>query len=275
MIEPANDIDPATPEKRPLAGTQTLFRGLTLIECAATGLADVKSITARLNLPRSTVHRMLSCLVSEGYLHHIPHKGYLLGPKLIQLGMKALDQRPLVALAQPHTEELARRTGDTVHLGVMDNAEVFYLDKISGTRGLEMRSRIGQRMPLASTGVGRALMLGMSPSRWQELYKAAKASMVTTADRPDPAPWPKYEKQMAASVRQDWVFDFEENEIGIRCVGAPIRDISNQVIAAISVASASQYMSSERMAELGPIVRDTAYAISKELGWALPPQSLA
>lgn len=267
MPLPADTIDQAAPGKRQAAGTQTLLRGLAAIECVATGTTDVKGIAARLDTPRSTVHRMLNSLVAEGYLHHVPYKGYLLGPKLIQLGMKALEQRPLVALARPHIEELARRTGDTVHLGVADGGEVFYLDKIPGTRGLEMRSRVGLRMPLASTGIGKAMMLGLPPSRWRELHAAVMATADGASDRPAPAPWPKYEKAMTASLRRDWVLDLEENEIGVRCVGAPVRDISNQVVAAISVASAVPYMPDERMTELGPVVRATADAISKELGW--------
>lgn len=267
MVEAGSDEDLGTTEKRQAAGTQTLLRGLALLECVAAGTNEVKGIAQRLGTPRSTVHRMLNSLVAEGYLHHVPYKGYLLGPKLIHLGMKALEQRPLVALARPHIEALAQRTGDTVHLGVVDGAHVFYLDKIPGTRGLEMRSRVGQRMPLASTGVGKALMLGVTPSRWHGLYDEALAAGAGNPDRPRPLPWPKYEKQMAEYLRRDWVFDLEENEIGVRCVGAPVRDIGNKVVAAVSVASASQYMSDERMAELGPIVRATAHAISKELGW--------
>ena len=85
------------------------------------------------------------------------------------LGMRALEQRPLVAMARPHIEALARRTGDTVHLGVLEDAEVFYLDKISGTRGLEMRSRVGLRMPIACTGLGKGLMLGLPRDQWRAL----------------------------------------------------------------------------------------------------------
>lgn len=263
MSRPAGTLDPAASDKRQGSGTQTLLRGLAAVECVAAGISEVKGIAARLDTPRSTVHRMLNSLVAEGYLHHIPYKGYLLGPKLIQLGMKALEQRPLVAVARPHIEALARRTGDTVHLGVVDGDGVFYLDKIPGTRGLEMRSRVGLRMPLASTGIGKALMLGMPPSRWRELHAAVPPAV----ERPGVPPWPKYEKLMAGFLRRDWVLDLEENEMGVRCVGAPVRDISNQVVAAISVASAVPYMPDERMTELGPVVRAAADAISRELGW--------
>jgi len=255
------------PERQPASGTQTLLRGLALLECVAAGIGDVKGIAARLGTPRSTTHRMLTSLVAEGYLHHVPYKGYLLGPMLIQLGMKAMEQRPLVALARPHIEALAQRTGDTVHLGVPEGTEVFYLDKIPGTRGLEMRSRIGLRMPLASTGLGKALMLGLPRERWRPLYDGARALAERSPERPPLAPWPEFERQLAGYQERDWSFDLEENEIGIRCVGAPVRDVRNHVVAAVSVASAVPYMPEERMAELGPIVRATADAISRELGW--------
>ena len=250
---------PDQPGKASAAGTQTLLRGLALLECVAQGIGDVKGIAARLGTPRSTTHRMLTSLVAAGYLHHVPYKGYLLGPKLIHLGMKALEQRPLVALARPHIEALARQTGDTVHLGVEEDGEVFYLDKISGTRGLEMRSRTGQRMPLASTGLGKALMLDMAPDRWALLHARVWPGEAG-------ARWPEFERRMDAYARQGWAFDLEENELGIRCVAAPVRDGSNRVVAAISVASAVPYMPDDRMAALGPAVRAAADAISRNLG---------
>lgn len=248
------------------AGTQTLLRGLALLECVAAGISDVKGIAAHLGTPRSTTHRMLGSLVQQQYLHHVPYKGYLLGPKLIALGIKALEQRPLVALARPHIELLASHTGDTVHLGVMEGLEVFYLDKIPGTRGLEMRSRVGNRMPVASTGVGKALLLGVPREQWRSLYDYAMNVRRNQGAAPV-IEWTEYALQMDGYLRQGWVMDLEENELGIRCVGAPVRDLTGKVVAAISIASAVPYMAEERMLRLGPLVRDTAEAISRDLGW--------
>lgn len=249
------------------AGAQTLLRGLTLLECVADGVRDVQGLSARLGTPRSTTHRMLGALVAAGYLHQIPHHGYFLGSKLIGLGDKALEQRPLVALALPHCERLAQEVGDTVHLGTIEGPDVVYLAKVPGRRGLEMRSRVGSRMPLASTGVGRALMLGMDPDRWQALYDAAldRAGIDDTGPRL-PA-WEDYRRDMLTARERDIVFDREENEIGIRCVAAPLRDASGRVVAALSVASAAPFMSEQRMDEVAPAVRAVAEAISGELGW--------
>ncbi|TBW41435.1 IclR family transcriptional regulator [Siculibacillus lacustris] len=243
------------------------MRGLALLEFVAEGVTDLRGIVERLGTRRSTTHRMLGTLVAEGYLHHLPYKGYTLGPKLIRLGARAIEQRPIVAIARPRLEALAQETGDTVHLGVADGPEVFYLDKISGTRGLEMRSRIGQRMPLALTGVGKALMFGVAPAAWRGLYDDALDRLARASRAARPIAWDPYRDRLAAALSRGWVYDFEENEIGIRCVAAPIRDVTGGVVAAISVAGAVSHLSEERMTELGPIVRDRAAAISGDLGW--------
>lgn len=247
-------------------GTQTMLRGLRILECVAGGITDAKGIARKLGTPRSTVHRMLNSLVNEGYLHNVPYHGYSLGYKLILLGTRAREQRPLAALAQPYLEELAAYTGDTAHLGTREGTEVFYLSKVSGGKGLEMRSRIGQHMPLASTGVGKALMLGIPADQWRQFYDAAAALRKGDGERPKMSPWRQYLKAMQEYARQGWVMDMEENEIGIRCVGAPVYDVNGDVVAAISVASVIFYMPESRMLELGPKVLQTARHISAALG---------
>lgn len=261
-----NEKPEETGSVQKVAGTQTMLRGLNILECVASGITDVKSISKELNTPRSTIHRMLNSLVNEGYLHNVPYRGYSLGYKLILLGTRAREQRPLTALAQPYLEELATFTGDTAHLGIREGAEVFYLSKVSGGKGLEMRSRIGQRMPLASTGIGRALMLDLSSEEWRRFYDEAVQLRKGDTERPKLPPWQRYLKDMQNYAGQGWVMDMEENEIGIRCVGAPVRDVNGGIVAAISVASVIFYMPESRMLELGPKVQQTARQISMTLG---------
>ena len=167
------------------AGTQTLLRGLAILEAAAAGVRDLRTFGAALGTTRSTTHRLVSSLVQARYLRQV-QGGYLLGPKLIELGTIALEQMPLTAVARPHLESLAEQTLDTIHLGVRDGDDVLYIDKIPGTRGLEMRSRVGHRMPLASTGIGKAMMLDLTPesgsrcSKHRGARSPASASSLTT-----------------------------------------------------------------------------------------------
>ncbi|MGN6231795.1 MAG: IclR family transcriptional regulator [Trinickia sp.] len=252
------------------AGTQTLLRGLAIIEACANGARDMRAFAAALGTTRSTTHRLVSSLVQARYLRH-GQNGYQLGPKLIELGTISLEQMPLTAVARPHLERLSEATLDTIHLAVRDGDDALYIDKLAGTRGLEMRSRIGHRMPLASTGIGKALMLDLSPQTWGVLFDSARRALESVRFDHDARPdKPMFLQKMVRYAAGGYAFDLEENEPSIRCVAAPIRDASGTIIAAVSVASTIPYMSLERMDELVPIVQREARAISEELGWVAP-----
>ncbi|WP_213767183.1 IclR family transcriptional regulator C-terminal domain-containing protein [Caballeronia sp. dw_19] len=252
------------------AGTQTLLRGLAILEAAAGGARDLRSIGAALGTTRSTTHRLVSSLVQARYLRQVGG-GYLLGPKLIELGTIALEQMPLTAVARPHLQVLAEHTHDTIHLGVRDGDDVLYIDKIPGTRGLEMRSRVGHRMPLASTGIGKAMMLDLPPETWSKLLEASHRVLAKVSFKPDHQPdTDTFVQRMTRYSQGGFTFDLEENEASIRCVAAPVRDASGAIVAALSVASTIPYMPPERMEELIPVVQREARAISQELGWRVP-----
>ncbi|MBR9839396.1 MAG: IclR family transcriptional regulator [Rhodobacteraceae bacterium] len=248
-------------------GTQTLSRGLAVLRLVGQGTGSASGIAAALDVPRSTAQRLLASLVAEGCLYRIPGKGYVLGPELIHLGARARAQQPVLALATPVLQRLAAATGDTVHLGVPDGDEVLYLDKIDGTRGLEMRSRPGQRMPLAFTGLGKALLCDTPDPELRALYDRSAPAQAALAGRVPPRPWEVFRDDMAETRARGHSLDLEENERGIRCVGAPVRDVEGRIVAGLSVASASPFLPDERMARLAPLVIAHADEISRELGW--------
>jgi DNA-binding IclR family transcriptional regulator len=253
------------------AGAQTLLRGLSVIDAVAGGARSLPAIGAAIGCTRSTTHRLVSALTGTGFLGFVPGVGYVLGSKLIQFGAMARGQRPLAAIARPHLEMLAERTQDTVHLGLADGDEVFYLDKISAKRGLETRSRIGNRMPLAFTGIGKALILDAGEERWLGLYEAGLQWHARAGTRPENRPsLGDFLASMRRYVGQACAFDLEENEVGVRCVAAPVRDASGGIVAAISVAGAVHFMPMERLADLRPAIIASANAISAELGWRPP-----
>ncbi|MGR6329900.1 IclR family transcriptional regulator [Sphingomonas sp. XXL09] len=243
------------------AGSQTLMRGLDLIEAVSHEMLTLSELAARLDLTKSTTHRLLSALVDRGYLAFTPRAGYRLGPKLLLLGTLAQAQADLVQVARPHLEELAAATEDTVHLGILDGDRALYLDKVPGRRRITISSRVGDRQPLTSTGLGKALMIDHSPAYWRERFDADQA---TGAPKADHAVWHERMQGYASCGR---AFDLEENEDQIRCVAAPIRDAAGKIVGAISVSSAAQYMSDARMTTLSDEVRGTADAISHELGY--------
>ncbi|MFO1246766.1 MAG: IclR family transcriptional regulator [Alphaproteobacteria bacterium] len=255
-----------------LAGSQTLVRGLDVVEAVASGATNLAALAEALALNRSTVHRLAATLVEHRYLTFAPRVGYALGPKLVELGHMARDQMSFPRVARDFIETLAASTGDTVHLGILDDTRALYLDKIAGSRRVEIRSRIGDRHPLRSTGLGKALILDQPEGRWRELYEAESRD-----GRHYAVPLNAWVQRMRAYAKADYALDLEENEDRIRCVAAPVRDATDKIIGAISVSSAAQYMDDSRMETLADEVRSTARAISRAMGWregASPPLRL-
>lgn len=245
------------------AGSQTLLRGLDLLDAVVESPATLSELSRRLDLNRSTVHRLASALVERHYLRLVPGDGYMLGHKLLELGFAARQQIDLPRIARPHLERLSNLTEDTVHLGVMEGNKALYLDKLPGKRRVEVGSRVGERHPLCSTGLGKSLLLDGNPEMWRQQYEKELG-----ADACEDHQFDQWQEGMQRYASGGFSFDLEENEDRIRCVGAPVRDESGVIVAAISVSSVAQYMADERMSELASVVKETADEISRELGWS-------
>lgn len=150
-----------TPTDVLLAGaspaSQTLVRGLDVLEKVADGPVALSAIARQLGLSRSTVHRLATTLLERRYLNVTPRRGYSLGPKLLELGFLARDQISLVRLARPYLEALAMQTGDVAMLAVLVGDDVLLADQAAGRRRVLPSLRTGDRLPLTGCALGEAL----------------------------------------------------------------------------------------------------------------------
>jgi DNA-binding IclR family transcriptional regulator len=252
------------------AASRTLVRGLEVLHAVSCGHAELGDLATTLGLTRSTTHRLASTLVEHRYLNFTPRVGYALGPKLLELGFIAGRQMNLNKLAREHLELLSSSTGDTIHLGVMEGSKVLYLDKIPGNRRVDISSRIGERQPLRSTGLGKALLLDETEARLREIYETEHREGFRY-----PIELGEFLRRMGGYAQSGVAYDLEENEDRVRCVAAPIRDVTGKIVGAISLSSAAQYMDDARMDRLTSDVRETAQTISRELGWRDAGESVA
>src|SRR5699024_113351 len=252
------DTRPGTRETIP-QGTQTLAKGLQIISAIAHGSTTLKAVVESTGTGRSSAHRMIQLLVHMGYLRHGSPGEFRLGPTLIEYGFTALNQDPLPVVARESLDALAARTQDTIHLSVEDAESVLYLHKIPGTRGAEMRSRIGHRMPMTRTGVGKALLLGQE-DRWERVFTTENPGSGSPAVE-------AFVERLRDYTRDGATFDLEENEPGIRCVAAPIRDGSGSIVAGVSLSATRPYMPKDRMHALVPVMKAAAKEISVKLGY--------
>ena len=248
-------------EDRVPLGSQTLLRGLDVIDVVARGPIKLADLAAKLGLTRSTTHRLASALTGRRYLTFVPQSGYSLGPKLLELGFRVRDDLDLPRAAAPHLERLALLTEDTVHLGVLERGHVLYLDKIPGKRRINISSRIGEMQPVTSTGLGKALILDRDEDAWREVFRGERRSRRLDVSEQE------WLQRMRGYAQAGYAFDLEENQEQIRCIAAPVRDVAGRTVAAISVTSAAQYMSSRRMQALSKDVLEAARRVSQDLGW--------
>ena len=253
---------PRQPTAKRWLGSQTLVRGLELLEAVTAGVSSLNDLATAVKLNRSTAHRLASTLVEKRYLTFAPRYGYGLGSKVLEIGYQARIQLKIPRVAREHLEALAAQTGDTVHLGILDGTRALYLDKIPGRRRIEISSRVGEVQPLRSTGLGKALLLDEDDTKLREYYRCESGN-----GHPYDVSEASWLRRMHDYAKHGYAFDLEENEDRIRCVAAPVRDATGKIKAAISVSSAAQYMDDKRMQALIVTVRDVAGQISRDLGW--------
>ncbi|WP_448938945.1 IclR family transcriptional regulator [Glutamicibacter sp. AGC84] len=171
-------------------------------------------------------------------------------------------QSPVPVIAKPILEELARKYQDTVDLAVEDEAQVLYVDKVPRYSRRAWRWGVGQRMPLSRTGIGKTLLLD-TPQRWESTFDSE--SPVEQASHQTKE---AFLSRMKAYAKEGIALDREDNETGLRCVVAPIRNDSGQIIAAISMSATNTYMPDERMMVLKSVMGSTATQISRKLGYS-------
>jgi DNA-binding IclR family transcriptional regulator len=223
-------------------------------------------ITELLQLPRTTVHELLTTLVDRGYLDAVPGAPitYRLGMRTFQLGSQFADRLDLVREAQEAAAEVALACDETVHVAVLDGTDVVYIAKVDSTHPVRMVSAVGRRLPAHCTAVGKVLLAGLSPEALDVRYPAgASLPAMTPHSITSPAKLRLLLRQVCADgVGYD---DCESNE-AVRCVSAPVYDHTDGLIAAISISAPTIRWSEQRQGEWAELVRAGAATLSRRLG---------
>jgi DNA-binding IclR family transcriptional regulator len=254
------------------AGSQTLDRALCVLmrigESGSRGLT-LAECSASLGYSKPTAHRILRTLAARGFLRVDQERGlYTLGPANLRLGMTFLEQLDIRTEALPVLRQLGERTGETVHLGVLDGSDVVYIEKIESKHAVRMFSRIGHTMPAYSTGIGKAILAHLRADELEQALpeKLEPRTTATITVRETLL------RHLADIRRRGYSTDDVENEEGIRCVGAPVFDHSGLTCAGISVAGPASRVTSDRFLELGELVQEAAMAVSLRIGYDPVPR---
>jgi len=223
----------------------------------------ISEMAKRLGVAKSTVHRLAVTLVAENLLEQNPDTGkYRLGIALFRLGSLVRRRMDVFNEAKPLLRELREKVNETVHLAVLDGSDIMYVYNHESGQAIRMRSDIGVRKPAYCTAEGQAILA----FEQQEIVDRIIGGGLT-ARTPQTITDGEQLKKVLHDIRvRGCAIEDEESEVGMRCIAAPLRDDSGEVVAAIGVGGPVSRLSKKTVASFIPFVIETAGAISARLG---------
>ena len=265
------EMQPSQKKLRPANLVQTIERVTSIFDTLSLypqGLS-LGDLSGKVKFPKGTTHRLLSSLAYFDYIRQDPlTKSYFLGFKLVDLGTLMLDQLDLRNVAKPNLIFLAEKVQETVHLVIRDTDEALYIDKVDlypRRAGLQMVSRLGARIPMHCCSVGKVILADLPEAELEKIIKSRglpgrTRNTITNRDR--------LREHLVMVKDRGYAVDDEENEEGVRCVAAPIKNERGRVIAAMSISGPTARITAENIhAALKDEVCKTALNISRQLGF--------
>ncbi|TRW24997.1 IclR family transcriptional regulator [Criibacterium bergeronii] len=244
---------------------QSIERTFLILECfknykKGATLTDLSDATG---LHKSTVFRFLNTLISLGYIRKSELK-YHLTFKFYNIASSYLNEYNLIEISEPYLEKLSENLNEVVHLVVRDGNYCVYVNKIEDNNAITMGSKIGARIPLLLSSVGKAIISYQSDDEIKAVYEQSIINNLFDEDKLDLNDL----MNDINETRQTGIgIDDEDNEPGIFCVGAAIKAVGGQIIGALSVTGPKTRMIEKVKSEnIKQQVLETAKLISSKMG---------
>lgn len=262
--QPTGSDRPATPPYR----VQVLERAIAILELLAeqNSALGLGRISRALRLNKTTAHRLLSVLEHHHFVEKNGSDGqYSLGSNF-ELGNRAVSRLDLLQRARPFLRRLVDETGETAHLAVLRQGEVLSLANVESPRTLRTPSSVGRRSPAHCTSIGKAILAYRPETEADEAIRTHGLLKFTERTITSPG---AFKRELRHVREQGYAMDDEEFEYGLRCIGAPVRDRTGEVIGAVSVTGPAIRLTKERMPALIRCVVETVVETVAELSAGL------
>ena len=241
-----------------------LERGLRILECIAaskTGLT-FSQIAKGMTIPKSSIHSLLVTFEREGYLHRSELTGrYICGMKLVHIANSAVEGVALLGRAGNLLRALANRTGLTVHMGMWERNEVALIAKVDPFSQHKVATWVGKRIDFHCTSLGKCLVAYFPEI---ELERLIQERGLLRHNENTIASGAKLREELAKVRKSGYAIDDEEEEIGIRCIGAPVSNPDGAVLAAISLSGSLDQIDHGNYLALSNRLKETAAGLSAQ-----------
>jgi IclR family KDG regulon transcriptional repressor len=245
----------------------SIIRACNVLECLSDNKDGLKTsdLAARLRLDRSTIYRILLSLEKCGLVEKDEKTGvYTMGIAAFEIGNAYLRRMDFIQIAKPVMLDLSLRAQEAVHLAVLSDREIVFVDKVDSPRSVGMMCKIGQRAPVYCTALGKVLLADRPGNEVAGIVKAIELKpfneQTITSKK-------KFLEELKRVRTQGYAFDHSEHEDDAECIGAPIRDHLGQVIAAISISGPQKKIGTPQERQFINWVVDAASLISSKMGF--------
>jgi DNA-binding IclR family transcriptional regulator len=258
------EIVPAEPTGR--GGVQSLERAFAILEEIARNRDGITlaELSKRVGLHSSTTFHLVRTMLGLGYIRQMKDsKRYRVGRGLFALAASAFDENELVSLAVPVLEDLARRTGETAHLAARMGDRVVILARSAGPGALQVAERPGVVRPAHCTALGKVLLAALPEAEFDRFLARADIVPHTPKSIVDPQ---RLRLEIEDARRRGIAYDDGELDEEVRCVAAPVRGFSGDIVAAIGISGPIWRLSINALQDKGQITQDAAELLSAELG---------
>ncbi len=259
-------------EKIPVPTIERAFLILEALSEAESG-SGISQLSKELGLAKSTTFNILTSLTQLGYCYKSTADGkFHLSLKLYSLGSAAAERMDLRRIAASILRDLADRTGETINLGTIQGDEAVYIDCLPSSHPVTVVTWPGQRLPLHSTALGKALLAWRPVDEAQMILAGSDLKAFTPATVTS---IPQILRELGRVREDGYALDNEEDALGMCCIGAPVFDQSGRAVAAISLTAPVQRLPEGDFGRAGGQVIEGARQISRRLGYMPVAHSLA
>lgn len=249
-------------DKNPIQVADRLFGALELL--AENGDAGVMEVSTDLGLNKSTAHRVLNSLIYMGYARQNEETGrYEPSLKVVDLANQVMKHVDIVQVVRPYLRKLMELTDETVHFVERDGTDAVYIDKVESYRnGIQMVSRIGSRIPLYCSGVGKAIAAELDEHEVEEIWNRSRILPLTPYTITD---FEAFRRELSEIRERGYALDNEENENGVRCIAVSLKDYTGRVKYAFSISAPVSRMDNERIRQLAGYVLEIKDQVMEKL----------